>query len=104
MSKEEKMKRITSRSLVKLINEMLVQLEIKAECIKVVKTRFRGQDYEGGARIFYAIVKTTDGECQIDGYNQYYEIQNAINEGKKLILKTDGRCICSLSQYYITYN
>lgn len=98
------MAKITSRSLVKLINEMLVRYEIKAECIKVVKTRFRPQDYEGGARIFYAIVKSGNIECEINGFDPYHEIEYALAKGKMLTLIPDkyGK-IYSLQDYYISY-
>ena len=42
--------RLTNKKLIQLVNEMFVRLEIKdVEAYEAYSTRYRGQDYEGGA-------------------------------------------------------
>ena len=87
--------RVTKKLLVKLVNELLVKVEMHFECISIEKSRFRGQDYEGGAYVWYAQLKhgndEPDSRCRIYCYISFSELETYLNNGKNLKLNNNSR-------------
>ncbi len=54
------MKRVTKTRLKNMVNEALVRLETGFTCLSIEKSRFRGQDYEGGAYHWRAMLQYKD--------------------------------------------
>lgn len=81
--------RITCKYLQKWVTDKLKELEIPMHCTEVVKTRFRGQDYENGATTLYIrLAENEKSEWAATMYaNEFiHQIQERVNQGYKLQL------------------
>jgi hypothetical protein len=100
--------RLTKKKLIKWLNEQFLKFEIKAYNVyKVEQTRFRGQDYEGGACSLQIWFKPTDEEPNYqnsDYFMSFYrlaELENYAHKGARVHLKFNNKKTATLKNLEI---
>ena len=93
--------RVTKKLLIKLVNELLVEVELPFECISITRSRFTSDQYQSGAWFWKANLKSTEGVDYILGsyiysFYQFSDLETELNNGGKLkiVNNSTGQFAC----------
>lgn len=82
--------RVTKKKLIVDVNAALKRIELdRWECIRIERSRFREDDYQGGAYFWKAIIsdsKMERDDSEILSFCSFDELDRELNNGAKIII------------------